>query len=538
MTELVLGMGLIALVLTVSALVSGIVERAPLSFPMIFLGIGFLLGGGGLGIIEMDSHNPVLEAVATISLALVLFLDAVKFQIKELREDWYIPFLTLGPGTMLVIGGIALAAYALVGTTPVQSLLLGAILASTDPVVLRDITRDERIPRSVRRTLGVEAGMSDVIVLPIVLILIAVLNGQLGGIADWAGFIVRILVLSPLVGLAVGGLGARLMVVVDRRYHIRLEYQALYGIGLVLAAYFSGTMINGDGFLSAFFAGLAVTLFNTTLCNCFLEYGEVTSEMMMLLAFVLFGAVLSTILGTVALIPAVVLAVVGIGIIRPAAFGLVLQRARMSNAARLFMGWFGPRGLDSMLLALLVVQAGVPGADHLLAVTGVVVVISVVVHGASATPISAWYGRRVAAAQLTMAEERESTFVGLFEQDADGFVRIKPEQLAAMLESDQPPLVLDVRSRAHYERDEGQIPGSIRVLPDQIREWGDEQDKSRAVIAYCTCPDEASSGRVARQLTAMGFDARALEGGFTAWHERYPVEPKGAVTIPAAEILA
>ncbi len=538
MSELVLGMGLIAVVLTVAALVSGVVERAPLSFPMIFLGIGFLLGGGGLGIIEIDSHNPVLEAVATVSLALVLFLDAVKVQIEELRQDWYVPFLTLGPGTVLVIAGVAGAAFLLVGTTPIQSLLLGAILASTDPVVLRDIIRDERIPRSVRRALGIEAGMNDIVVLPIVLILIAVLNERLGGLEDWVGFIVRILLLSPLVGLAIGGFGARLMAAVDQRFHIRLEYQALYGIGLVLAAFFFGTAINGDGFLSAFFAGLAVTLFNTTLCNCFLEYGEVTSEMLMMLAFVLFGAVLSTMLGTIALIPAILLAVLAIGVIRPAALVLVLQRAKMSSAARLFMGWFGPRGLNSLLLALLVVQSGAADAEYLLTVTGVVVVVSVIVHGSSATPISAWYGRRVAASQLTMAEERESSFTGLFEPDASEIVRIQPAELAAMIASERPPVVLDVRARAHFERDAGQIPGSIRVLPDQIREWAADQPRDRVMVAYCSCPDEASSGRVSRQLESMGFDARALQGGYEAWRAEYPVEPKGEFSPPLAANVA
>ncbi len=534
MSELVLGMGLIAVVLTVSALISGIVERAPLSFPMIFLGLGFLLGGGGLGVIEMDARSPILEAVGTVTLSLVLFLDAVKFQIEELREDWYVPFLTLGPGTVLIISGITLASYLLLEVTWIQALLLGAVLASTDPVVLRDVIRDERIPRSVRRTLGVEAGMNDVIILPIILILIAVLNNTLGGVEDWIGFIVRILILSPLVGMAVGGLGARLMARVDQHFHIRLEYQALYGIGLVLAAYFFATAINGDGFLSAFFAGLAVTLFNTTLCDCFLEYGEVTSEMMMLLAFVLFGAVLSTTLGTSAFIPAAILAFLKMFVIRPLALWTVLQRAKMSGTARLLMGWFGPHGLDSLLLVLLVVQANAPGGDYLLGVVGVVVVFSVVLHGSSVTPISNWYGRRVAASQITMAEERESTFVGLFEPDADGIVRVKPDALATMLEDNPPPVILDVRARAHFERDEGQIPGSIRVLPDQIREWAADQPKDRAIIAYCSCPDEASSGRVSRQLESLGFDARALQGGYEAWRDQgYPLEPK---TSPTATI--
>lgn len=523
MSELVLGMGLIAAVLMVSALASGLVERAPLSFPMIFLGLGFLLGGGGLGVIHIDTHNPILEIVATISLALVLFLDAVKVQLDELRQEWYVPVLTLGPGTILVIAGIAVAAYLLVGTTPVQSLLLGAILASTDPVVLRDILRDERIPRSVRRALGTEAGMNDIVVLPIVLILIALLTTEMGGAGAWIGFLVRILLISPVVGLVVGGLGAYLMGKADQRFGIRKEYQALYGIGLVLASFVVGTAVQGDGFLAAFFAGLAVTIFNVSLCSCFMDYGEVTSEMMMLLAFVLFGAVLSDLLGTIDLVGPLVLAIISIGLIRPLVLMSVLKKAQMSGYARGFIGWFGPRGLNSMLLALLVVQASAPDAERLLAITGVVVVVSVVLHGMSATPLSASYARRVAAAQITLVEEREGTFTGLFEDAPTDLPFIRPAELDTLLAGPTPPLMLDVRSRAHYESEGGGIPGSIRVLPDLISDWMTSQPKDRMIVSYCSCPNDATSIRVTRELREQGFDAWVLQGGYHAWRDRIPV---------------
>lgn len=486
MSDLVLGLGIVAIVLTLAALFSGIVERAPLSFPIIFLGLGFLFGGGGLKIIEIDVRSPELELVATISLALALFLDAVNVQLDELRQDWYVPMLSLGPGTLLTVAGMSLAAYVLLDTSLIMSLLLGTILSSTDAVVLRDVVRDARIPRSVRRALSVEAGMNDIVILPIVLVLIAILTSQAGSLADWAALLAKILILSPLVGLAVGGIGANLMGRVDARFGIRREYQALYGIGLVLAAFSAGQAFNGNGFLAAFFAGLAVTLFNVSLCDCFLEYGEVTAEMMMLLAFVLFGAVLSTLLRTINLLPALGLAAIALIAVRPAAMGLVLRRASMSNAARAFIGWFGPRGLTSLLLALLVIQAGAEDGEWILAVVGTVVVVSVIAHGTSATPVSTWYGRHVARSRRTLAEERESTFVGLFEPDAAETDRISPQRLAELLRGDDPPLVLDVRARAHYQRDDGQIPGSVRVPPDQIEEWASGYDRERFIVAYCT----------------------------------------------------
>ncbi len=109
--DFLLAFGIIAVVLTVTALASGVVERSPLSFPLMFLGLGFLLGKYGFGIIEMGPHSSLLEIVATLTLALVLFLDAVKLQIEELGKRWLVPLLILGPGTVLIIalGAIPLA---------------------------------------------------------------------------------------------------------------------------------------------------------------------------------------------------------------------------------------------------------------------------------------------------------------------------------------------------------------------------------------------------------------------------------------------
>lgn len=535
MTEFTLGMALVAVVLLVSALVSGLVERLPLSFPMLFLGLGFVLGGGGLGILQVDVHSALLESVATVSLALVLFLDAVAIQVDEMRKEWRVPLLTLGPGTLLVISGITVAASLLLKTALVPSLLFGAMLSSTDPVVLRDVVRDDRIPRSVRRALGIEAGLNDIVVLPLVLVLIAIATAQLNNVSDAAGFLVRILVVSPALGICLGGAGAYLMGRADAKYNIRKEYQALYGIGLVLAVYASAQLVGGDGFLASFFAGLAITLFNVTLCDCFREYGEITSEMLMMLAFVLFGAVLSVLLREIPLAAPLLLAAIAIFIVRPAALFLVLKRARMSNVARLFIGWFGPRGLNSLLLALLAVQAEVSNAEWMLAVVGVVVTVSVVVHGATATPLSAWYGRRIASTVPTMDEEREATFTGLFENETPTLSFVTPDQLFVQLQSENPPVLLDVRARARYDIDEGQIPRSVRVLPDRILDWLPNRPPNAPIVVYCSCPDDLTSIRVARQLTESGVPATVLQGGYDAWRAKYYLEPKTGELPPASE---
>ncbi len=412
MPDFVAVFALLAVVLTVTALVSGFVERSPLSFPFMFLGFGLALGGGGFGVIQMAPDDPVLEVVATLTLSLVLFLDAVKIQVEELGKRWLVPALVLGPGTGLIIVLGAIPLTLMLGFGWVMAVIGGAILASTDPVVLREIVRDQRLPRSVRQVLKLEAGMNDIVVLPVILILIEVARGQSDDIVGWAVFLAQLLLLGPAIGFAIGGAGSWMMARVDRLLGVRREYQALYGVGLVLAAYSAATVVGGDGFLAAFAAGLGVVLLNQALCDCFLEYGEVTAEMAMLVALVLFGVVLSDILGTVNIGLALLLAGLVIFVIRPSVLGLVLVRSNLSWEGHALISWFGPRGLNSLLLALLVVQARVADSELLLATVGIVVLASVVLHGGSATPVSAWYGRK--AARETLAEERESSAAGLF----------------------------------------------------------------------------------------------------------------------------
>ena len=483
--DLVAGFALLAAVLIISALMAGIVERAPLSFPMLFVGLGVLAGPRGLDVVDIGIRDPALEIVATSTLALVLFLDAVNLEFARERHEWLVPALSLGPGTLLIVLLIAGSAILLFDVSPVIAFLLGAILSSTDPVVLRDVVRDRRLPMSVRQALKIEAGTNDVIVLPLLLVLIAIGNNEVGSAGEWIGFAAKLLLLGPLVGFAVGAVGADLMARADARFGIRREYQALYGIGLVLGAYASGVGVGGDGFLAAFAAGFAVTVLDRDLCDCFLEFGEAAAEMLMLIAFVMFGVVVSKSLGILDLPQALAFAGVVIFVIRPLAIGSVLslRATRLSRGAQMFIAWFGPRGLNSMLFAMLVVLADVPGSGLLFAAAGLVVLVSVVAHGVSATPLVNQYAHRMEGS--TLDEERESTAAGLFLSSPEEVERITVEELHSLLQHADPPIVLDVRSRSQYQHDEGQIPGGVRVMPDEVASWA-VQHPARLIVPYCT----------------------------------------------------
>ncbi|HEX2054350.1 MAG TPA: cation:proton antiporter [Actinomycetota bacterium] len=484
--DLVAGFGLIGVTVIVSGLVAGLVDRGPISFPMIFLGLGLALGASGL--LDVDAHNPSLEVVAALTLSLVLFMDAFSLEGGRSKRDWLVPALVLGPGTLLVILVVAGAAMLLFDLPPVSAFIVGAVLASTDAVVLRDVVRDDRVPRPVRRVLSVEAGTNDIIVLPLLLVLIAVASGAegLSGPGDWGLFAFRLLVVGPVIGAAIGAVGAWLMARADARYSVRREYQALFGVGLVLASFAAAVAAGGDGFLAAFFAGLSITALDQTLCDCFLEFGDAAAEISMLLAFVLFGALLAGELGSVPLAAGLALAAVVIFVARPLAIGAVLsiRPVALSRSARAFISWFGPRGLNSLLFALLVVAGGVPDGERVLAITGLVVLVSVVVHGASATPVSGWYGRRVS--REVLVEERFGSATDLFERPEGERDRMSVERLAELMDGEDPPVVVDVRTRSQHDRDAVQIPGSVRVLPDSVPEWASDQLKDQPYVLYCT----------------------------------------------------
>ena len=221
-------------------------------------------------------------------------------------------------------------------------------LDSTDAVLLRDVLNDKRVPKSIRNTLGVEAGTNDVIILPLVLIATAIASGEHRTGGDWLEFGFDLYVLGPLLGILVAFVAIKLLNAVRARQLVRRDYESLYSIGVAFVAYAAAQSVGGSGFLAAFAAGLTISFMDTELCDCFIEYGETTAEMAMLLTFVFLGGALLIAARDAVDVKTIAFALFVIFIARPVAFFISLVHANISRHGKIALAWFGPRGLNSL----------------------------------------------------------------------------------------------------------------------------------------------------------------------------------------------
>src|SRR6185369_15786311 len=380
--SLVAGLAIIGIVIIVSALLSGLVDRSGLPQVAVFIFIGAALGPAGFGVFDMTLTSPVLRIVATLSLTLVLFTDAVTLNTKELRRYAGLACRMLGPGTILCAALTALVAWRLLSIQPALAAILGAALASTDPVLLRGLLRRQDISVKTRQALQLESGLNDVVLLPIVVVAIALTGQHEFGSGTFAKMGFGLFILGPGAGIAIGLIAVSALDLIRKRIGVRRDYESLYSLGVAFSAYAAAEAVHGSGFLAAFAAGITIAALDVELCDCFIEYGGVTAEMLLLFTFVIFGSSLIW-TGFNELNWPTVIFVAFAMLIRIPVYLLSLIGSRVDRRGRALIAWFGPSGLSSLLLVLIAVFVGLPGSDRLFAVCSLVVLLSVVIHGTS-----------------------------------------------------------------------------------------------------------------------------------------------------------
>ena len=464
-------LGLLGLVILTAASLSGIFDRVGLPLVALFLGLGTILGPFGLGLIEFGPESPILATIATLSLVLVLFTDAVSVDRAEVRRHLKLALVVLGPGTLLTTIVVTLAARWLLGLSWSAAAILGAALASTDPVMVRGLLRQRGIPPAARTALRMESGLNDVVVLPIVLVGMSLLASGQGShlMAEMGKVGGSVFLLGPLAGILVGWLSVRAMVAVRTKYGMRRDYESLYVLAVAFIAFASAELMHASGFMAAFAAGLTVGSLDVELCDCFRDYGEATAEMLLLFAFVAFGASLIW-TGLEVMSPAgfafALVAVLG----RTAVLWLALPRRGLDPPSRSIIVAFGPRALSSLLLVLLPVFAGIDGAMVLVPYAALAVLLSIGIHGFLLWVFAQRYG---------------GTTGGRDEDDAD--LRISLARVEELEAAGEPIRMLDVRKERDWNSADTKLAGAVRLDPDHPIESAAELALPRSdwLVAYC-----------------------------------------------------
>lgn len=461
---LYLMLALIGTVIMVTALLSGFIDRSNFPQVALFLGLGAALGPYGAGLLDIGLDSPILRIVATLSLALVLFTDALTLNLSEVRKHASLAGIILGPGTFIAAFVIAAAAMWLLGLPPALAAILAAPLASTDPVILRALLRRRDLPRAARLSLRLESGLNDVVLLPIVLVAMALVAGGAGESPNLGGVIFRMLVIGPGAGAIVALIGIWGLEFMRRRVGVRRDYESIYSLGIAMAAFAAAESVHSSGFLAAFAAGLTIAALDVELCDCFREYGETTAEMLLMLTFVLLGASLIW-TGLQDLTPAVLIFAFVALFARSAALAIALIPTRADARAKAIIAWFGPRGLSTLLLILVAVFERTPGTERLFQICSLVVLLSVVIHGGTIMSFSFRSDRRAARTPLPQAPTEEHHEAPLEVSP----VVISVSQLKRLMERGENVWLLDVRSDASFLDSEAELERAVRIEPGFAR---------------------------------------------------------------------
>lgn len=393
------------------ALSSGRLQGTIITPPLVFIVFGYLIGQGALGIANVEPGHGAIHLIAEMTLILVLFSDAARINLTQLRHDHNLPLRMLLIGLPLTIVCGAWVALMLFPELYFwEAALLAALLAPTDAALGQSVVSARVVPVRIRQAINVESGLNDGIALPAVLFFAALASTQLEPVkeaAQWLSFALFQITLGPLAGALVGFVGARWLDSAAHHGWMKTEFQGIGILSLAVFAYAAAELIGGNGFIAAFTGGMVLGATVRHPCTFLFEFMEAEGQLLMLLTFLVFGA---------ALLPdglehftaaTFAYSVLSLTVVRmlPVAISLVGTGLRLRSV--LFLGWFGPRGLASILFVLLILeQAQLVHRTELLSITVITVGLSALLHGISAAPLARLYGQQ--AARMGECEENIS----------------------------------------------------------------------------------------------------------------------------------
>jgi len=373
------------------SIVAGRLEKTPLSGALVFVLFGLIFGPLGLDFLKLRVDAELLSNLAELTLALVLFSDASNANLRELKHSFHIPqrLLLIGLPLTIVLGfttGIMLFD----GLGLFEIALLATMLAPTDAALGKAVVTNPAVPSNIREGLNVESGLNDGICVPILLIFLTLATTELvdGDVSCLAlALLAKAIGIGVLVGVGFTLIGSRLLGVFEHKDWVTESWQQLPVPALALSCYALSQWLGGSGFIACFVGGLLFGALAKRHKHKLLLAAEGTGDTLALLTWVAFGAVVVGQSFAAMSWQIILYSVLSLTLVRMLPVFLVLGGMGLRNDEKLFMGWFGPRGLASIVFAVIVLNAHLPGGDTISMTVVCTIIMSVVAHGLSANPL-------------------------------------------------------------------------------------------------------------------------------------------------------
>ncbi|MBT6445448.1 MAG: sodium:proton exchanger, partial [Acidimicrobiaceae bacterium] len=339
----------VAFTIIAFALISKRIEPTIISGPMVFVAMGLLFGPQATDLVDLGLEIEAVELVGEVTLAVLLFADAGRINGRELRREYMLPARLLGIGLPLTVALGTGVLYLLIDGVGIwEAALIAAILSPTDAALGQEVVTDEAIPSRIRQGLTVESGLNDGLVVPAVALFLALSagDGDVGDTTFWTQFVFEQIGLGVLVGVSIGAAGALLLNVGRRHDWVDGVYAQLATFSLAIASLAVALALDGNGFIAAFLAGL--TFGGIAERSHHLgEFTEDAAQLAAVVSFFLFGNILlGPAIGDVT-VAILVCAVASLTVVRIVPVVVALVGSGAARETRLFVGWFGPRGLAS-----------------------------------------------------------------------------------------------------------------------------------------------------------------------------------------------
>ncbi len=383
----------ICVVIALYSLVSARLQRWQITPPMAFVGMGFVLATVPISLLHLRISSAGIATIAELTLAVVLFADAAGVKVMELRQDLFVPgrLLLVGLPITMALGTVA-AHLLFPGLSWWVCGVIGTAVAPTDAALGAAIIEDERVPARVRRILNVESGLNDGIATPFVNFFVAAAVAG-SALATGSKGDALVAIVGGVLGGALIGVAGGWMIEKARAAQWAGSHHRGIGVAALAVVSYAGVVEAGyNGFVAAFVAGLAFGAVTRAEDDDLLKFTHQTASLMSMVVWFLFGAVMVPLLANASWRDWA-FAVLALTIIRMAPVALSLVGAGLDRATVGVIGWFGPRGLASVVFALLAAEALAPQAsERVVPIITATVVLSVMLHGVSAGPLGARYG--------------------------------------------------------------------------------------------------------------------------------------------------